>query len=453
MTDIKKQQVNVSYFALDCKIDQLQEKMSHIENLEDLKEFELELGEVLVDLDAKGKDRGWAKRKVDSLALAYALYTSQIGMLMDDGFTFKEATKMANEYAEYMWLYKKSDTVSRCGERLEFAKMEDGTIRLYRAFFCKDRLCSMCNWRRAIKLAAEIGEILKEMQRMEIKGRPIFITFTMKNVDGNSIGKSFSHFSESFHRLMKYKAVKSECIGAIRTSEITYNAKRNDYNTHIHCLLWMKPGYFKGVAYLSQEKWTELWKKAAKLDYTPIVNVKAVKPKEPTEKDPTGLFSAVLEVCKYPIKPDLFKPLFTKVYGESGIDEQERLRPIRMLEIGMRRKRLISFFGIFKEVRNKLFGEKSNGGIEPDEEEIDGSIEEIIEIRVYQFSDKSKQYHKINVYELTPELLEERRLEKQRKLQEKLEKLKKKKEEERNKPKKSFDDLLKEAEKNAKEQS
>lgn len=453
MMDVKKQQVNVSHFALDCKINQLQKKMSHIENFEDLKEFELELGEVLVDLDANGRDRGWARRKVDNLSLSYALYVSQIGMLMDEGLTFEEAARHANEYAEFMWLCRKSDTVSKCGQRLEFAKMEDGSTRLYRTYFCKDRLCPICTWRRALKLTAEIGAILKEMQQMGVKGCPIFITFTMKNVDEKSIGKSFSHFAESFHRLIKYKVVKDVCIGAIRSSEITYNIERDDYNTHIHCLLWMKPGYFKGGAYLSQEKWTELWKKAAKLDYTPIVNVKVVKPKEPTEKDPTGLFSAVLEVCKYPIKPDLFKPLFTKVYGESGIDEQKRLRPIRMFELGMRHKRLISFFGIFKEIRNKLFGKDGNGSLEPDEDEVG---EDIVEIQVYDFSDNTKQYHKVRVYKITPEKLEKRRQERQQKRQEKLERLKKKEEDKKNtpkEPKETFDDLMKKVEEGAEGQA
>jgi plasmid rolling circle replication initiator protein Rep len=31
--------------------------------------------------------------------------------------------------------------------------------------------------------------------------------------------------------------------------------------------------------YISQDEWTEFWKKSAKLDYRPIVDVRSIKPK------------------------------------------------------------------------------------------------------------------------------------------------------------------------------
>lgn len=215
----------------------------------------------------------------------------------------------------------------------------------------------MCNWRRALKYTAQVGRILQVMADRKVPGWPIFATFTMRNVKGEDINQSFSDFSVSFARLMQYKAVKTYCMGAIRTSEITYNAKSDTYNTHIHCLMWMSPMYFTGAksggGYLSQARWTELWQKAARLDYTPIVNVQKIKAK-PTDTDPIGLFGAVLETAKYPIKPDAFRDLTSKVYDETEEQRQRRVTKIRYLSDGMYRKRLISFFGIFKSIRKEL---------------------------------------------------------------------------------------------------
>ncbi|MDQ6222640.1 protein rep, partial [Staphylococcus epidermidis] len=39
-----------------------------------------------------------------------------------------------------------------CAEILEYKQnRETGERKLYRVWFCKSRLCPMCNWRRAMK--------------------------------------------------------------------------------------------------------------------------------------------------------------------------------------------------------------------------------------------------------------------------------------------------------------
>ena len=52
--------------------------------------------------------------------------------------------------------------------------------------------------------------------------------------------------------------------------------------------------------YISQDEWTEFWKKSAKLDYRPIVDVRSIKPKNEKTSD---IRSAILETAKYPVKP------------------------------------------------------------------------------------------------------------------------------------------------------
>ncbi|CYH45314.1 replication protein [Streptococcus pneumoniae] len=62
---------------------------------------------ILLDKNKRGKDRNWRGRKLLSLKLADI---------------FKE-----------------------------FIRREDGSLRLYQAYFCKNKLCPMCNWRRSMK--------------------------------------------------------------------------------------------------------------------------------------------------------------------------------------------------------------------------------------------------------------------------------------------------------------
>ncbi len=83
------------------------------------------------------------------------------------------------------------------------------------------------------------------------------------------------------------------------------NADEEDtYHPHFHVLLPVKKNYIK------QADWTSLWKKALKLDYTPIVDIRRVKSKakidaEQIESDVREAMmeqKAVLEISKYPVK-------------------------------------------------------------------------------------------------------------------------------------------------------
>lgn len=313
---------------------------------------------ILTDKKENGKERPWAERKGQSVNVSRVLELGSVAdyaayMHTED---FREAQEGLRFYTEFCtpWLSRKSEKMRECGEVLEFAEDADGKKRLYRAWFCKDRLCPMCNWRRSVKLRGQMLKILTAMKDRDVKGRPIFLTLTMQNVTAENINKSFSDFALAFRRMMDYKEVKAVCRGAVRSSEITYNKKRNDYNTHIHCLLWMKPDYFAGRNYISQAKWTQLWKRAAKLDYTPIVNVKAVKQGQPTEADKTGYIKAVLEITKYTAKPTAIPGLNGVTWKASNKVKMEMGKRIAALERGLYRKRLIGFFGIFKELHKEL---------------------------------------------------------------------------------------------------
>src|SRR5699024_12500105 len=57
-----------------------------------------------------------------------------------------------------------------------------GERKLYRVWFCKSRLCPMCNWRRAMKHGIQSQKVVAEVIRREPKVRWLFLTLSVKNV-------------------------------------------------------------------------------------------------------------------------------------------------------------------------------------------------------------------------------------------------------------------------------
>ena len=251
------------------------------------------------------------------------------------------------EYADLLQElnYKKAQNVRSCGEILKFKKREDGSLKLEQAWFCKSRLCPMCNWRRSIKHSGQVIKIVDEAVKKYPKGRFLFWTLTTKNVfTGDELKDELARMNTAFKLMMKYKKVEKNMLGYLKATEVTVNKKDGSYNQHLHILVFVKSSYFKGTGdnYISQSELTEFWEKALKIDYTPIVNIKAVKAKA-TEKE-KGVIGAVYETAKYPVKS----------IDYLTDNHEENLQRVDDLEKGLKRKRLISFGGIFKEIRKEL---------------------------------------------------------------------------------------------------
>ena len=241
--------------------------------------------------------------------------------------------------------YKKASNVRVCAEVLQFLKNDEGQLKLKQAWFCKSRLCPMCNWRRSIKHSSQVIKIVDEAVKKYPKGRFLFWTLTTKNVfTGDELNTELARMNKAFDRLMKYKKVQKNMLGYLKATEVTVNQQDGSYNQHFHILVFVRPSYFKGTGdnYISQSELTEFWKKALKIDYTPIVNIKAVKAKA-TEKE-KGVIGAVYETAKYPVKS----------IDYLTDNHEENLQRVDDLEVGLKRKRLISFGGIFKEIRKEL---------------------------------------------------------------------------------------------------
>lgn len=179
-------------------------------------------------------------------------------------------------------------------------KTGEYTLKLRDAYFCRVRHCPICQWRRALMWQAKFYQALPSIQEQYPTARWLFLTLTIRNCGVQELGSQLRGMGEAWLKLIKRKEL-SNVLGWIRTTEIT-KGKGDLAHPHYHILLLVKPSMLSGSGYILHARWTELWQQCAKLDYTPIVNIKAVKPKKgQSELDALG--GAVAETLKYAVKP------------------------------------------------------------------------------------------------------------------------------------------------------
>src|SRR5699024_2285538 len=103
---------------------------------------------------------------------------------------------------------------------------ETGERKLYRVWFCKSRLCPMCNWRRAMKHGIQSQKVVAEVIKQKPTVRWLFLTLTVKNVyDGEELNKSMSDMAQGFRRMMQAINIYNTLDSFMRVMEVTNNNK------------------------------------------------------------------------------------------------------------------------------------------------------------------------------------------------------------------------------------
>ncbi|MHC3897302.1 protein rep, partial [Streptococcus thermophilus] len=137
----------------------------------------------------------------------------------------------------------------------------------------------MCNWRRSMKYSYQTSKIVDEAIKQKPKARFLFLTLTVKNVEGEALNSTISQLTKSFDRLFKRAKVQRNLLGYLRSIEVTHNENDKTYHPHIHVLMMVKPNYFSGRGnnYITQKEWGEMWSNSLKVDYTPMIDIRTVK--------------------------------------------------------------------------------------------------------------------------------------------------------------------------------
>lgn len=200
-----------------------------------------------------------------------------------------------------------AERIDNCSGLLEFSfllnpETAEIGLKLKTARFCRVRYCPVCQWRRSLVWRARFFQALPKIRKEYPTSRFLFLTLTVRNCELSELRSCLTHMNKSWERLTKRKQFSA--LGWLKSVEVT-RSTNGTAHPHFHAILMVNASYFSH-GYIPQEKWTELWKEALRADYTPVVNVKSVKPAKGSTKDQFSdqLSKALCETLKYSVKPD-----------------------------------------------------------------------------------------------------------------------------------------------------
>ena len=308
----------------------------------------------LSDKNSLGKERPWRDKKIKNMLL------EECYLALADGDNSDIIKRPLDYY------HGKAERLNSCSTHLEFNCMEDGSRQLAKGYFCQIGLCPICSWRKEMKVRVQLGKVVAELLVMDY--RFIFLTLTCKNVDAYELSSAIDALYTGIYRMFKLRPVKRAIDGYFRALEVTHDSKRkitrdmyasaerrayydslglkmgdfnpnfNKYHPHFHVMIAVKPDYFKrkNGLYISQEEWTDYWMQSLRVDYKPIVDVRAVK----NAKD-----KGILEVAKYTVKDSEY------------IIKQDKpltLETVLVLDDALHHRRLIGYSGVMKKIHKQL---------------------------------------------------------------------------------------------------
>lgn len=324
----------------------------------------------LIDINSNGKVTDWQGKKLRTIELA-------------DSYR-----RLGEEFKS------KQYRVRDCGTFLEFKRfINDNTIKLNQANFCKVRLCPMCSWRRSLKIYGQVSKVMDEVVKNEDL-EFIFLTLTTRNCEGQDLSNTIDNIFNAFNKMTKRVKYKKAIKGYFRALEVTHNLNImsdwfDTYHPHLHVILVVNKNYFKKPdLYINQEEWTTLWKQSLKVDYTPIVDVRRFK-----DRNGKGIEKSIAETAKYTVKSDdyIIREDMTNEIIETMTDDA-----VYILDKALAHRRLTAFGGILKVYHKKLNLDDAEDGdlVNTDNEEIREDLEYIIER--YCWNIGYKQYLKVD---------------------------------------------------------
>ncbi len=187
--------------------------------------------------------------------------------------------------------------IGACSGYLGFRWLNDeatgeSRLKLFQASFCRCRHCPICQWRRCLLWLARFYQALPAIEAQYPSCRWVFLTLTVKNCPLLELRPTLQGMNKGWQRLTHLR--EWPALGFVRSTEVTA-ARDGSAHPHFHTLMMVKPSYF-GKSYLTQKRWVELWQQSMRLDYAPMVDVRAVKNNDVRQIAP--------EVLKYAIKPE-----------------------------------------------------------------------------------------------------------------------------------------------------
>lgn len=202
---------------------------------------------------------------------------------------------------------------------------------------------------------ARFLKALPDIQAAYPSYRWVFLTLTVRNCEVTELRSTLVDMNKAWQRMVQRQ--QWPAAGFARATEVTRSADGTAH-PHFHCLLLVPSDYFAGRTYLSQAKWTEIWRESLRVEYTPVVHVKAVRPRKQLAEDLDGaaaISAAIVETFKYAVKPSDLIGKGRKKDAEWLVELTSQLHKTRAIALGGVVKQFLS-----EEEPEDLVGEKEN---------------------------------------------------------------------------------------------
>src|SRR5699024_5187343 len=99
------------------------------------------------------------------------------------------------------------------------------------------------------KNSYQAQKVIEEVVKEKPKACWLFLTLSTKNaIDGDTLEQRLKHLTKAFDRLSRYKKVKQNLVGFLRSTEVTVNKNVSSYNQHMYDLMCVNNSYFKNKA-------------------------------------------------------------------------------------------------------------------------------------------------------------------------------------------------------------
>lgn len=252
-----------------------------------------------------------------SVGDAISIYLTEISIKDKPWDKHRAEASVIQTYYRGTDLHRYAERIDDCARMLGFNMNADeqGQIKLKldSARFCRVRHCPVCQWRRALLWRAKFFQLIPGVLAAYPQARFLFLTLTIRNPQLEDLATTLQDMNKAWTRLTHRKDWPAQ--GWVKSVEVTRERDRQTgkftgyVHPHFHVILMVKPSYFTGEKYLSQAKWTELWKESLRVDYSPRIDIRVVRPKSKksaaaTEEINQGLIDALTETLKYSVKPE-----------------------------------------------------------------------------------------------------------------------------------------------------
>lgn len=140
--------------------------------------------------------------------------------------------------------------------------------------------------------------------------RFVFLTLTVRNCELTELKATIAKMNKAWKLLTMRKQFPA--LGWVKSIEVT-RSKDGTAHPHFHIIMMVKSSYFTH-GYIKQSTWAELWQDCLRINYIPVVNVKAIKAFKDNKKSVNNqesssgvdseMASALCETLKYTVKED-----------------------------------------------------------------------------------------------------------------------------------------------------